>query len=55
MELEVIQDDHDPDDLMYSFSCPQCEEGYVVGWDDLCGDKIYYDNEALQRLKEAIE
>ncbi|WP_196232704.1 hypothetical protein [Paenibacillus polymyxa] len=51
MELEVIKDEYDPEDMIFSFNCSVCEDGYSVGWLELCGDVIYLEKDALQRLK----
>ncbi|GAA0847965.1 hypothetical protein GCM10008915_56400 [Bifidobacterium pullorum subsp. gallinarum] len=55
MSLEVIKDDHDPEDLIFSFTCSTCLDGYSVGWDEFCGDKVIYTETALKRLKRATE
>lgn len=55
MELEVIQDDYDTEDLIFSFTCSVCEDGYAVGWDEITGDKIFIEPGALERLKRASE
>ncbi|WP_240416678.1 hypothetical protein [Paenibacillus periandrae] len=51
MNLEVIRDDVDPEDLIFSFYCSVCEEGYAVGWEELCGDRIIIEEDALIRLR----
>lgn len=55
MDLEVIKDLHDPEDLIFSFTCKVCRDGYAVGWEELPGDLIYIEKGALKQLNNHNE
>lgn len=53
MNMEMIIDaDYDPDEVIINFTCPYCQSGITIGWEELCGDVIRVEEGALERLRK---